>query len=95
MIIDKDTPFRTTIGFVLFLVTLTFSLAASHFSLSSKVDMFVRQHEEDKRQIEMMWQSLRQMQGDVNSVSENVKWFRQTYERDMNRYIRENPKESR
>jgi tRNA C32,U32 (ribose-2'-O)-methylase TrmJ len=35
------------------------------------------------------------MQMDIRSVADDVKWFRGQYERDMNRFIREQPEKNR
>jgi hypothetical protein len=67
-------------------------IVSCYFGLKADTDRAVSLSNATANQQRLTDEKVNSMQMDIRSVADDVKWFRQQYERDMSKYIRDSPK---
>lgn len=78
-----------TKGFLLQLIVLMVTLVSGYIYMKSDLKMAVELGAENKAEIKRYQADIRELQMQILILQEDVKYFRLTYDKDMNKYIRE------
>ncbi len=64
-------------------------IVSCYFGLEAKADQAVKLSEDTARKQEVLSEKLQNLNMNIQSITDNVKYFREAYERDMSKYIRD------
>ncbi len=87
--INEDTKFSLAISSWWHVVVIVAVILGCYFGLKADTDKAVAMSMATSEAQKEQAVQVNQMQMNIQSVADDVKWFRQTYERDMNHYIRD------
>lgn len=88
LLTDKST-IKLTISSWYHVLVILGTIIGLYFAVRSDVQAAVSLGVSNADQLKAAQESIIQMRMDIRRVSDNVDWFRQQYERDMSKYIRE------
>lgn len=89
--LTEKTPIRLTISSWYHVFVILVVITGIYFGLRQDVINAVSQGAQNAKDIQAAQQSIIEMRLDVQSIKDNVVYFRQQYEQDMKRYVRETP----
>lgn len=90
--ISEKTSISLTISSWWQVMVIVAFMVACYYGLEAKADQAVKLSESTASEQRATQEKVNSMQMDIRSVADDVKWFRQQYERDMSRYVRDPPK---
>lgn len=89
--ITEKTSIKLTISSWYHVLAILATIIGIYFAIRQDVSAAIVQSKENADGLKNAQQSIVEMRMDVRAVKDNIDWFRQQYERDMSRYIRDTP----
>jgi len=89
--INEKTSISLSISSWWHVVVIVGFMVACYYGLEARADEAVRLSQTTAAEQKTTQEKVNSMQMDIRSVADDVKWFRQQYERDMSRYVRDTP----
>lgn len=90
-VITEKSVVKLTISSWFHVVVILATIVGIYFAIRNDVSLAIAQSNQNAQDLKAAQQSIVDMRMDVRAVKDNVDWFRQQYERDMSRYIRNTP----
>jgi hypothetical protein len=89
--ITEKTSVKLTISSWYHVTVILATIIGLYFAVRTDVQAAVSLGSQNATELKNAQENIIQMRMDIRRVSDNVDWFRQQYERDMSKYIRDTP----
>lgn len=89
--VSEKTKIALTVSSWYHVLVIVGVMFAIYFGLRQDVSMAIASGAKNAEDLRSAQQSIMEMRLDVQSIKDNVLYFRQQYETDMKRYIRDTP----
>ena len=87
--ISEKSTIKLTISSWYHVLVILATIIGLYFAVRTDVQAAVTLGSQNAQDLKNAQESIIQMRMDIRRVSDNVDWFRQQYERDMQKYIRD------
>jgi hypothetical protein len=87
--LTEKSTLKLTISSWYHVLAIIGTIVALYFGIRTDVQAAIQMGVANASEIKNEQESIVQVRMDVRRVSDNIDWFRQQYERDMTKYIRE------
>lgn len=89
LLLTEKSSIKLTISSWYHVIVILGTIIGLYFAVRGDVQAAVTIGSQNAQDLKNAQESIVQMRMDIRRVSDNVDWFRQQYERDMSKYIRE------
>jgi prefoldin subunit 5 len=89
--LTEKTQVKLTISSWYHVMVIVGVIVAIYFGLRQDVTTAISTSAKNAEDLRTAQQSIMDMRLDVQRINDNITWFRQQYEQDMKRYVRETP----